>query len=320
MKVNKPEPLISVILLNWNAPKMTIECIKSIYDSSYQNLKVTVVDNNSTDNSIEVIKQEFHQKVEIIVTGSNIGYARGMNKGLEYANNVHKPDFFLIMNNDTVIDVNAMRELVKTSLEFDNKCITTGKVYHYDDRFRLQTTGNYYNDRTLHSVRIGYNELDEGQYDNVVERSMIDDIFMLYPCEIYNKIGGYSKFFFMNYEQEDLILKIKSAGYKSVYTPYAKIWHKGSFSTGGLGNPKMMYWEVKSKIILHRLNQDNFFFYRFLAVYSIRISLSLFKGLFSFLIRRRVNLKARYAQLRGILAGLIWLVKRDIANDYNPID
>lgn len=83
----------------------------------------------------------------------------------------------------------------------------------------------------------------------------------------------------MNYEQTDLILRIIDKGYKAIYTPKAILWHKGSFSTGGLGNPYMMYWEGKSKLIIHYLYQNGFAFLKFYFSYLGIILWSLGKGI-----------------------------------------
>ena len=311
------QPLVCVITLNWNSKQMTIDCIHSVLRSYYSNFKVFVVDNGSTDGSVDSFRKEFGGKITILESDKNLGYVRGMNYGL--VNTIsYNPDYFLIMNNDTHIDPNAIYALVRCSLKYNNKCLVTGKVYHYERNNIIQTVGNYYDKKTLHGSKIGYNEEDRGQYDKEEEREMIDDIFMLMPSEVYRNYGGYSPYFSFNCEQADLIMRIKKAGYKVYYTPDAKLWHKGSFSSGGIGNPYMMFWEGKSRIILHRLHQSNYYFCSFYLKYVSISFYSLLKGIVGYIIGRSVNLKSRYAKFRGVLSGTWWLFHRKYESGYNP--
>jgi len=127
---------------------------------------------------------------------------------------------------------------------------------------------------------------------------MIDDIFMLLPSAIYKEVGGYSKYFFLNYEQTDLLLRIKDKGYKAIYTPDAKLWHKGSFSTGGLGNPYMMYWEGKSILIIHFLYQSLLRFLVFYFQYFFNALWRLTKGIIKVLLGKDGMVKPKIALFR----------------------
>lgn len=228
------------------------------------------------------------------------------------------PFYFLIMNNDTLIDNNAISSLVEASQRHQDKCVVTGKVYFFDERDIIQTVGNEFDRKNMTEKRIGYLEKDLGQYDCEEERAMIDDIFMLLPARIYNEVGGYSKYFFLNYEQTDLILRIKERGYKAIYTPDAKLWHKGSFSTGGLGNPYMMYWEGKSSLIIHYLYQNGLNFLKFYFRYSGTILWSLLKGVIKKLICKDSNLESRLARIHGFMAGTGWIFNKKPETGYNP--
>ncbi len=313
------EPKVSIILINWNTPEMTIECIESILKSNYNNFEVILIDNGSDDNSSQIFNKIFqnHKKIRIFNSPKNLGYAGGMNYGLDKASK-SSPEYFLVMNNDAVIDSQSITSLVITAKKYSNNCVVTGKVYDYYKNNTLQTIGFKFDRQTLAGERLGFNEEDIGQYDEEKEREMIDDIFMLIPSNIYKKVGGYSPFFFLNYEQTDLVLRIQNKGYSSIYTPDAKLWHKGSYSSGGIGNPLMMFWEGKSKIILHKLHQSNQVFISFYIRYLFKSIYGLIKGLIGKLIGRKNNLKSRYALFRGILSGTYWLFNRKYESGYNP--
>jgi len=320
MNNNKKEPLVYVITLNWNTKDMTTECVHSILKSDYPNFKIVVVDNNSSDGSVEAFKKEFGNRIDIIKTDKNLGYGRGMNFGMEYALKFN-PKYFFIMNNDTKIDPSAISVMVKTSQKYDNNCLVTGKVYHYDRPNVIQHIGGFRDLRTLRFTPIGRDKIDNGQFDEEEEREAIDDMFMLFPKKVYDDIGGYSKYFFMNCEQADLAIRAQSNGYKLVYCPSAKLWHKGCHSTGVMDNPKMMYWDTQSHIILHFLHQSriNFaFFYisRFFTILKAMFKLIIKKIFFKSLSNRK--LINSYAQLRGFFSGSLWIIKKTESSNYNP--
>ncbi len=313
----KESSSVAVIMLNWNTPGMTISAINSVLQSDYPNFSVHLTDNGSKDNSYEIIEKEFGNQIHLYRTEKNLGYAGGMSYCLKQGEKLD-PYYFLIMNNDTFIDNNAITCLVETAKKHQDKCVVAGKVYFYDDKNILQTVGNEFDRVKMQEKRIGYGETDIGQYDQEAERGMIDDIFMLLPSSIYREVGGYSKYFFLNYEQTDLILRIKNKGYKTFYTPNAKLWHKGSFSTGGLGNPYMMYWEGKSNLIIHYLYQNGFTFLKYYISYLVQILWSLGKGIIKKILLKGSHIKPRIAIVRGFLAGTCWIFDQKPESGYNP--
>jgi len=304
-------------MLNWNTPEMTIQAINAVLGSDYPNFDVHLTDNGSRDNSYELINKEFGDRIHVHRIERNRGYVGGMNFCLQEGLKSN-PHYFLIMNNDTILDAKAMSIFVSTAQKYHDNCVVTGKVYFYDDPVTLQTVGNEFDRRSMKEKRMGYGEKDEGQYDSETEREMIDDIFMLLPAEIYKEVGGYNTYFFLNYEQTDLILRIRDKGYKVVYTPLAKLWHKGSFSTGGLGNPYMMYWEGKSNLIIHYLYQDGLDFLLFYFGFLRKTLWRLVKGIIKAVIGKKSNIKARVALLRGFIAGSFWMLNKKVETGFNP--
>jgi len=311
--------MVSVIMLNWNTPEMTVECVKSVRASNYPNFVVNVIDNGSTLANYEKLRHELGDLANLVRLEKNVGYVGGINAALETASK-QRPDYFLIMNNDTTIDENAISSLVDAASRHNNQCVVTGKVYHFDDPERLQTVGNRFDDKTFKSHKIGANEIDEGQHEQQTERKMIDDIFMLLPAEIYARVGGYNPYFFLNAEQADLILRIRKAGYKVIYTPGAKLYHKGSFSSGGLGNPYMMYWDGKSNVVLRYLHLPRRSFYSSVAKILWSSTYAVIKSIVGLIIVRHSEKQflSRYARLRGAVDGIWWSFNPKPESGKNP--
>src|ERR1700760_2225106 len=105
-----PMPPVAVIMVNWNGWELTLEAYKSILDSEYENINILIVENGSTDNSLERL-QEFATKARIIVSDTNRGFAGGCNLGIEVARDLGC-EYIYLLNNDAVVDVNTIFTLV----------------------------------------------------------------------------------------------------------------------------------------------------------------------------------------------------------------
>jgi len=182
--------MIAVITLNYNQNDFTLKCVESILKSKFEDFKLFLVENGSTVENYKQLKDQLPKdsKIELRRLENNRGYVGGINYGLEEANNFN-PDYFLIMNNDTILDENAINELKRTCDDYNQKAIVTGKVYHYDEPNKFQDIGyTFYDKNVLKISRIGLNEEDKGQYDRIEERDMLDDVFWLLPSKLYKEI------------------------------------------------------------------------------------------------------------------------------------
>ena len=242
------EPTVVVIAVNYNQDQYTVDCIRSVLKSNYNNYHVILVDNGSRQDILQYITNNLDTDttLTIEVLPENLGYVGGINYGLA-AGGKFNPDYYLIMNNDTLIDSDSMSELVKVAEKYNGKAIVSGKVYHYDDKDTLQYIGQSIDPNGgLNQTSIVKNarEKDIGQYEEEMEMGMLDDIFWLMPSSLYKEIGGYSEYFFLYGEQNDYAFRAKKEGYKLIYTPKAKLWHKGGVSTcdGDHKSPKIEYW------------------------------------------------------------------------------
>ena len=274
---------IAVIILNWNGWKDTIECLESLHQINYLNYNVIVVDNASSDDSLKKIRQYCKGEIEIesaffkyskrnkpleiiehtieesediecnstgmtlIKSDLNYGFAEGNNIGIRHALNTLNSDYILLLNNDTVVDANFLEELIKVSQSCDNIGFVSPKTYYYDfnnKRDVINFAGGSLNMIKGQSQSIGVDEVDNGQYDEIRTVEYGEGSCLLVKREVLEKIGLFDTKYFAYWEEADLCIRGYKAGYKSVYVPKAKIWHKVSASTD---DATKLYYYTRNK-------------------------------------------------------------------------
>jgi hypothetical protein len=272
--------------------------------SDYTSFRILLVDNGSTKENVENIKNEMPKDDRIILRriSPNKGYVEGINYGLRCSMELN-PDYLLIMNNDTVVDERLISSLISCAKRYDNKCIVSGKVLDYDNKDLIQTTGSLLiNKKLLLYKHIGQSVIDNGQFENEAERDLLDDIFWLFNVKLYKETGGYNSIFYFNGESADFAIRAIKKGYKLIYCPSAKLWHKGSVSVGGRkNNPYLSYWNIRSKLIVRylHLSKSNFLLFYFLVIKNIIIKyLKSIKNLFYF---RLPCVTVPNAELKGLI-------------------
>jgi GT2 family glycosyltransferase len=313
--------MVVLITLNYNQNNFTTKCIESILASDYKDFKILLVDNGSTSENYSKLGENLPVDDRLILyrVEKNKGYVGGINYGLIRGAELN-PDYFLILNNDTILDKNAINELKYTCEKYKNKAIVSGKVYHYDEPNKLQDVGyTYKNKEALYFNRIGLNEEDNDQYDQIAERDMLDDVFWLFSAELYNKIGGYSPYFWFNAEQADFALRAKKEGYKLIYTPQAKLWHKGSVSIGGRErNPKLIYWHIQSTLIFRYIHLSKYqFFIQYFKIVK-EIIASYLKTILDKIRGKGFDFNYPKAKLKGLNYFNKWIFLRNENTGFDP--
>lgn len=242
-------PFVCVLILNYNGKHLLKEALESYLANDYPNYKVVVVDNGSTDQSDEFVKANYPE-VYVHRTVKNLKYSGGLNFGMEYAFNKLNADYVLITNNDVKAAPDLITALVETSERDKDIAFTIGKVYYYDQPDVLQTVGKKFHPTLWNGGHIGNGERDTGQYDKVEERYWCDDIYWLVKREVWEKTGGYDTEFAFQGEDFDWQVRAKQLGYKIMYTPKARLWHKESM-TIGKASPFKAYYDARNPLIIH---------------------------------------------------------------------
>lgn len=295
------KPKVIVLILSYNGMHHLDEAISSYLENDYDNFKVVVIDNGSTDGTKEYIEKKY-QIVKVLRTEVNLKYSGGFNFGLDYALNKENADYVLISNNDIKADRNVIKELVKVAIKDEHYGFVTGKVYYYDNPNVFQTVGKREDPIRWNGGHIGNGEVDNGQYDEITERIFADDIFMLVSKKLYFDVGGYDTEFEFQSEEYDWQARAKKFGYKIIYTPYAKIWHKES-ATIGKASAFKLYYDARNPFIVIMKHKPKKFIRKFLFHHLKNIILSTLVNI------KRLQFDIAFALWRGFFSAVKWGVK-----------
>lgn len=224
-------PLISVVIPNWNGKKFLAGCLDSLKEQTYEPIEVVIVDNGSKDGSVEYL-QENYPYVKLVTFPVNTGFSPAVNAGIKASTG----QMVALLNNDTVVDPNWMLELVKAMNEHPEAGSAGCKMLAYDDHALLDGAGDGYRRGGLPG-RIGHKERDTGRFDR--KRYLLGACggAALYRRELFADIGYFDEDYFAYLEDVDLGLRAQAAGYKCIYVPTSIVYHLGCGTTGSGYSP-----------------------------------------------------------------------------------
>ncbi|HVK06850.1 MAG TPA: glycosyltransferase family 2 protein [Armatimonadaceae bacterium] len=214
---------VAVIILNYNGYSDTIECLYSVKAQIGVVVSPLVVDNASSDDSVKNIR-EAHPDVEILVTGHNLGYAGGNNVGIQHVLR-QGCDYVFIINNDTTLEPDCVRGLVHTCEVMPRAGIVTPAIYFYDNPEKPWFTGGVLD---LDAGIVGHIQTDWRQQKEAeaVPTSWANGCAMLLPAAVLESLGGFDERFFCYWEDTDLSLRAREAGYECYISTQAVLYHK----------------------------------------------------------------------------------------------
>jgi GT2 family glycosyltransferase len=296
-------PKVIIIILNWNGKNDTLECLESLKLTQYPNYEILLVDNGSTDQSVETIKKRY-PGLDMIVNKANLGYAEGNNVGIRRAL-AKNADYMLLLNNDTVVSPGFLDELIKV-VEKDPAIGFAGpKVYYYDYNGRKDVINfaggkvNLWNGRAYH---LGWKKADAGQFDTIREVDYVDGSCLMVKKEVIEKIGLLDPVYFAYWEEADWCVRGHRAGYKLMYVPGSKIWHK--ISASGTGTAYSYYF-ARNQFIFMKKNAGKGKYQVFLLFYFF-IELWLMIG---YILVYKRDLERALSFFKGIADGIKFIDK-----------
>lgn len=248
------QPLVSVCIITYNRNKDVLDCLNSIYSSTYKNIEVLLFDNHSRKRLTQKVLSKY-QRLKYFYNDKNIGGAGGRSFCEKKAMGV----YLMMLDDDTIIDEKLLEELVKT-MEADPKIGMTGpKIFYYDrnkTNILLGGLGQISMLTTL-CTDATYRKNDTGQFDRQTNIDYAQDGFMVRK-EVANLVGGHDASLFMTYMETDYFMRVQKKGYKTVFVPSAKLWHKVHLLPKkssilrdilGLNHSKRIYYNMRNRSV-----------------------------------------------------------------------
>lgn len=220
-------PLVTVIIPNWNGARFLPACLDSLRRQTHPSFEVIIVDNASTDSSVELIEREYPE-VRLVKLPSNRGLTGGANAGIQVA----RGEIIALLNNDTEADPQWLMELHR-GLEADPEAgMAASKMLLFDQRDIIHSAGDFYRVDGVPGNR-GVWERDEGQFDETRRVFGACGGAAAYRRAMLEEIGLFDEDFFMYCEDVDLAWRAQLAGYACAFAPRAIVYHRLSATGGG---------------------------------------------------------------------------------------
>jgi GT2 family glycosyltransferase len=240
------EPLVTAVILNTNRREDTLACLESLHRQSYPNLSIIVLDNASTDGSNEAVRAQY-PRVQIIKLEQNLGYAGNNNVGIETAVQ-QGAQWVFVLNEDVILAEDAVSHLVSQAMEDPQVGMVGPMVYHYEHPEVIQSAGGVLTSNWL-SQHAGQNEPDQGQYAQTRYVDWLSGCAILVRREAVEQSGMLDVRFFYYWEETEWCVRVRKDGWKILFVPGSKIWHKGvqvDYKPG----PNVTYYWTRNWLLL----------------------------------------------------------------------
>jgi len=235
---------VSVILRNWNGKKYLGNCLSSLEKQTYPNYEIILVDDGSTDGSVEFVRENFPSVMLITNDKPDLGSAACANIGIEASSG----EYIAIIDVDTVAEPDWLENLVNVIESGDDIGMCGSKLLNYYDHKIIDFAGELiYKDFSF--IGRGLNELDVGQYDKVEEIFGPMAAAALYRKAMLDEIGLFDSDYYTYPDDFDLAWRGRIAGWKCMFVPTAKVYHVHS-AIGGTGSLTKAYHLEKNRVLM----------------------------------------------------------------------
>jgi GT2 family glycosyltransferase len=219
-------PRVTVVIPNWNGERFLFSCLGSLREQSFRDFETVVVDNGSTDSSLDFIIRNFPE-VRVMPLGENRGFSAAVNAGIRASD----AEYVALLNNDTETDPRWLEALVGAADSHPEAGFFASKMADFNDRRMLDGAGDVLRRSGL-PYRLGHGEPDRGQFDKPIFVFGACAGAALYRRNMLDDIGLFDEDFFANCEDGDLSFRAQLAGYRCLYVPGSVIYHMGSATFG----------------------------------------------------------------------------------------
>lgn len=267
-------PSVAIIILNWNNWQDTITCVTACQKLEWPKTYILVVDNNSTNNSVETIRHHFPD-LELIETGANLGFAGGNNIGIKQALDLGA-EYIWLLNNDATPAPAALAPLVSALQNYPSAACAASKIYYENDQQRIWFAGGAWSKGRLRLRLQGAYQIDNGQFDKIRRIGSASGCSMLIPRSMFQTVGMLDERYFLYWEDTDWSARAHKQGYQILFVPDSHVWHKVS-ATITPRSELQYYYHTRNGLIFCR--EHDIRILPFFMLYLVAdVSVGLFRG------------------------------------------
>lgn len=282
---NPINPLVSIVIINYNGlkylPNILIECLASILTNSYQNLEILFIDNGSTDNSINFIKNHFNndRRIKIISLYKNYGTSKAKNIGIMRS----KGELILFLNNDIILEKDTLKKMVYTMFNRPElgilgcKLILPSKAIQSEgELFPKFSTLNLSKKHPQVWRRKNIQNIKKGEYLNIVD--WVIGAVVLIKKETLLLLKSYDEDYYMLFEELDFAYRAKKAGYEVACMTNSSAIHYYEMTAKHFSEWKRKLYARNALLFIYK-NYSNILFIRAITIYFISIFIKFLWGL-----------------------------------------
>ncbi len=266
---------ISLITVEYRTPDHTQELLRSLEKLKFskENLQIVVVSTGSEQKQ-NYTSEKFH--IENLHSSKNLGFTGANNFGIRHATETFSPDYFLLLNNDTLVDPEFLQNLVVFAQKKKDVGVICPMIYfasgyefhskEYSEKEKgnvVWFAGGSIDWKNMYAFHRGVDEVDRGQFKiktkNLKSKNELPNInyetmdfatgcCMLIPARVIQEVGMFNDSYFLYWEDVELSYRIKQAGYELYFCPDSKIWHKNAGSSGGSGSDLHTKYQERNRL------------------------------------------------------------------------
>ena len=292
---------LGVVTVTYNAATFIKPFLDCCLSQNYHNFRLIIIDNNSIDNTLELINNYSDKRIVVIINKDNIGYAAACNQGIDYLTKRDIPEC-LFINNDTEFDSNLFESLISSRRHFNANAITPRITYFDDPDKNWFAGGKIVFWRGFQGKHIG-----EGFKNNPLKVrpkwiEVASGCCVLFTLETFKKVGYFDPNYFVYFEDTDYFLRMNKLKLKLLYDPKISIKHKISKSTGGEKSDFSLKYYHRNQVYILRKNYHSVFL-------CIQIPIIVIKILARFLLRMD-SYKQFRLRLSSISGGMKMIINK----------
>lgn len=301
----RSNPLVSIVVLNYNGKQHLEACLDSLLRTDYPNFEIILVDNGSTDGSVEFVRKNY-PIIRVLALEKNTYTTGGYMTGVLVA----RGKYIAILSNDMEVDRKWLKPLVKI-LEKAPWIVAADAKYmnfYQHNRFDDVAAAGRWVDYFGNNYTRGVNEVDVGQYDRP---TYIIGVITIFRRDVLLKVGGFDLSYLYGYEDIDLGWRLYLMGYKVLYVPQSIIYHKSGATTRDFGEsrPRPFFYYLNKRNRLISIIK-NYSISNFLLALTITLSEYFVLLYYFFLTKRRVYGLQLFRAVCYVFANLRKIIKK----------